>query len=84
MERGRLVKNNYATDTPFSIRLRGVMEMRDVNIKTMAAELRMSKEAVAQWRRGACAPCIDMIADICRLLNVSADYLIGIKETMED
>ena len=84
MERGRPVKNFYKTDTSFSVRLREVMNIRDVPTKELAAELRMSREAVGQWRRGVCEPSFEMLADICRELDVSADYLLGITDTMED
>ncbi len=79
---GRPTKKTYETDTPFSRRLRNMMENRDITTKEMAGELRVSREAVGSWRRGKCEPSIEILADICKVLNVSADYMLGLKETM--
>ena len=74
---GRPYKNEYKTDTIFSVRMRELMHERDVETKELAIVLRMSREAVGQWRRGVCAPSLPCLAEICDILDVSADYLIG-------
>lgn len=45
-----------------------------------AARLGVTPQAVSKWERGTSIPDITLIPDICRLLNVPSDMLLGIEE----
>ncbi len=45
-----------------------------------AARLGVTPQAVSKWERGNGLPDITLVGDICRLLHISADLLLGIQE----
>lgn len=51
--------------------------------KDMAAALGVERTRYVGWENGVNRPSIDMLVKICELLNVSADYLLGLSEVMD-
>lgn len=49
--------------------------------KTLAKLLGISQQAVGSWETGRTSPSPEMIAEIASVLKVSADVLLGLKET---
>ena len=49
--------------------------------QSLAAKLRVSKPTVQAWERGKSSPGHDMLVTICRMYEVSADYLLGLTDT---
>ena len=46
----------------------------------MARKLGFSISTVRKWEQNCCDPALETIVEICRLYNVSADYLLGLTE----
>jgi len=49
--------------------------------QSLAEKLRVSKPTVQAWERGKSSPGHDMLVTICRMYDVSADYLLGLTDT---
>lgn len=49
--------------------------------QSLAARLCVSKPTVQSWELEKSSPSHDMLVTICRLYNVSADYLLGLTDT---
>lgn len=45
----------------------------------LAARMSVTPQAVSRWERNQSLPDITMFADVCRILNISADYLLNIE-----
>lgn len=52
---------------------------RNMTQEDLAQRLGVTPQAVSKWERGTGVPDVTLIADICRLLEVRADVLLGIK-----
>ena len=48
--------------------------------QSLATKLRVSKPTVQTWERGQSAPSHEMLVTICRMYEVSADYLLGLTD----
>ena len=48
--------------------------------KSLAEKLRVSKPTVQAWELGKSSPSHDMLVTICRMYQVSADYLLGLTD----
>jgi len=46
----------------------------------LADKLQVSKSTIQSWEQGKSSPNHDLLVDICKLYNTSADFLLGIKE----
>lgn len=52
----------------------------NLNQKTFADEIKASQSQVSEWTSGKSKPSFDAIRDICLRFNISADYIIGLKQ----
>lgn len=52
---------------------------RNMTQEDLAQRLGVTPQAVSKWERGTGVPDVALIADICRLLKVHADVLLGIE-----
>lgn len=48
--------------------------------KTLAEKLRVSKPTVQAWELGKSSPSHEMLVTLCRMYEVSADYLLGLTD----
>lgn len=64
----------------FSDRLREVMEDEDVSQKELAALLGTTPQQVSKYVCGTQEMTASRLAAVCRILGVSADYLLGLPE----
>ena len=48
---------------------------------SLAAKLRVSKPTVQAWELGKSSPSHEMLVTICRMYEVSSDYLLGLTDT---
>ena len=57
-------------------------EIRNAEIKQkeLAQKLNISESNITNWKKGDNAPSIEMLYNICRHLDVSADYLLGLED----
>lgn len=64
----------------FAKRIREVRKESKLNQVEFAQRCDVKQSCVSKWERGATLPDAEMLATICRVLDVSADYLIGLKD----
>ena len=62
----------------FCIRLKELRIESGKTQKQLANELNTTDDSVFSWEKGRSQPSIEMICKLCAVLNVSADYLLGI------
>lgn len=59
-----------------------ILELRQANNLTqeeLALRLGVSPQALSKWERGQSLPDLPIFADLCRVLNVSADVMLGLE-----
>lgn len=61
-------------------RIRELRREMDITQKQLAELVKKSTTAVASWEQGLSEPCVDDIRSLCKIFNVSADYLLGITD----
>ncbi len=64
----------------FNERLKKVRLERGYTQKTMYTFLNISPNGYASWEQGRTEPDIATLKKLCKILNVSADYLIGLED----
>ena len=64
----------------FSQRLKELREEKGLSIKMLAKELGVSDVAIGRWEKGLRVPNIDVLILVASYFNVSADYLLGLKD----
>lgn len=62
----------------FSERLSEMRKLRGVTQKALATHLGISENAYQNYEYGKREPNYNTLAELCRVLEVSADYLIGV------
>lgn len=67
-------------DIPFEEILREFLINNDLTQTAFAAAVGIKQSQVSEWLRGKAKPGYDMLKKISLTFNVSADYLLGIKE----
>ena len=86
MPMGRLKQGTYplkisTKEYPhFSDRLKIAMRLRDCSVDELAASSYLTKSAICGYRSGKRSPNLDTLRIIAQNLDVSADFLIGLKE----
>ena len=48
--------------------------------KQVAGMLNKSETGYASWEQGLSEPCIDDLRKLCKIFNVSANYLLGLED----
>ena len=67
----------------FAHRLKGRLDAQNIQQKSIAATLKVSPAVFSAWIKCKSEPSLDMLARICQELNISADYLIGLTDSMK-
>ncbi len=61
-------------------RLREAIKHSPYSQKEMAHAIGVSPQTVSKYMRENIFPALDTLAKLCRYLDVSADYILGLKE----
>lgn len=64
----------------FSERLYECRKEKGLSQTALAEILGVQQSCISKWERGATAPDPEDIAKICKILDVSSDYLLGLKD----
>ena len=64
----------------FSERIKELRLEKKLNQKSFAEQMGVKQSCVSKWERGETLPDAEMIILIVEFFNVSADYLLGIKD----
>lgn len=54
------------------------LKKRNLTLNKLSKKLNFSQSATSRWKHGS-YPSIDVLAEICRYLNISADYLLELE-----
>ena len=65
-------------------RIRKYRESRGLNQKELAQQIGVSNGRVSNWEQGINRPDADILADICRVLNVSPSELLDVRLSSDD
>ena len=65
----------------FYERLRASRLKRGLTQKQVAQSLGVTLPAVSQYEKGVREPSLELLVKYCKLLNVSADYLLGLSDS---
>ena len=63
----------------FRERLKGILEKRGMTQTELARIINEAPNTISRYINGWCAPAISTLYRICTVLDVSDDYLIGLK-----
>ena len=64
----------------FKERLKEVLKENHLSQNAFAQKISMSQSVVNNYCSGKREPSLDVLISICKVLNVSADYLLGITD----
>lgn len=62
------------------IRLRGAIKISGIPQKEIAKQIGVSAQTVSKYMKVNVFPALDTFARLCKVLDVSADYILGIEE----
>lgn len=63
----------------FSQRIKEALSQSSYTQKEIARILKISESNITNWKKGDNYPSIDILYKLCLLLDVSADYLLGLE-----
>ncbi len=67
------------------MRLKEIRKQKHFTQEQLAKHLRLDRSQIGKYEHGVTSPNVDQIVAICKALNCSADYLLGlIDEEKED
>lgn len=64
----------------FAIRLRELRTERKLTQKQLASLLNTTDDSVFSWEKGRSQPPLETVRNICKIFEVSADFLLGLKD----
>lgn len=67
-------------ESEFPGRLRKLRERRGISQRVLSERCGMSKNMISVYESGEVEPTVSVIREIAKCLDVSSDYLIGLKE----
>lgn len=76
--RSKNIQNNELTG--IQQRLRESIEKSELEQKVIAERIGVSAQTVSKYMTRDVFPSLDTLAKLCALLDISADYILGLKE----
>ncbi len=64
----------------FRKRLKEVLKANNINQSELARKLNIERQGITNYKNGTSIPSLDTFKNMCKLLDVSADYLLGLEE----
>ena len=61
-------------------RLRAAIKISGIQQKDIAKQIGVSAQTVSKYMKDNIFPALDTFAKLCKVLDVSADYILGIEE----
>ena len=65
----------------FTERFNEALKYSQLSQVQLAEELKVNKATITNYKKGKIVPSLDTFFELCRLLDVSADYLLGLSDT---
>jgi transcriptional regulator with XRE-family HTH domain len=67
----------------FGEKIRALRLERGLTQKQLADKIGLGKGSISAYEQSAKYPSIEVLINLCKYFNVSADYLIGLSDSME-
>ena len=67
----------------FGLRLKTLRQSKNLTQTQLAEKLSLVKASISGYEQSAIHPSIDVLVEICKYFNVSADYLLGLSDTID-
>ena len=64
----------------FAVRLKEQRLEKGLKQKQLADAVNTTDDSIYSWEKGRSQPSIEQIRQLCKTLNVSADYLLGLED----
>ena len=64
----------------FSERIAEAIKSSGLSQKEIAEKLNISESNITNWKNGENLPSVEVLFNLCKLLNESADYLLGLND----
>lgn len=64
----------------FAVRLREQRLEKGLKQKQLAEAVGTTDDSIYSWEKGRSQPSVEQIRLLCKCLNISADYLIGLED----
>ena len=64
----------------FSERIAEAIKSSGLSQKVIAEKLNISESNITNWKNGENLPSVEVLFNLCKLLNESADYLLGLDD----
>lgn len=61
----------------FAKRLQQLRKERNLTQEDLASKLNISPQSVSKWENNLSEPDLEMLLNLCQILNVSTDYILG-------
>ena len=61
-------------------RIKELRKLNNLTQKQLAKLVNKSETAVASWEQGLSEPCVNDIRLMCKIFDISADYLLGLED----
>ena len=71
------------TEDSFGQRLKAALSSRHMMQKELAEKIGVNEMAISRYVHGGRMVSVSILIDICKALNVSTDYLLGLSEVTE-
>lgn len=68
------------SQTKFTQRFNEILKYSDVKQTTLAKAANVSKQCISDYKAGKSVPSLDTLYLICKYLDISADYLLGLED----
>ena len=64
----------------FATRLKETRKELKLTQKQLAERLSTTDDSIFSWENGRSQPSIEMLRQLCKVLDVSSDYMIGLED----
>jgi len=67
----------------FGDKVRALRQEKGLTQTQLASKLEITKSTISGYEQSIKSPSVEMLIKLCSLFNVSADYLLGLSDSME-
>ncbi|MDE7401645.1 MAG: helix-turn-helix transcriptional regulator [Clostridia bacterium] len=64
----------------FTVRLKEARQEKGWTQKQLAEAINTTDDSIFSWEKGRSQPSIELLRKLCKVLDVSSDYLIGLSD----
>ena len=64
----------------FGERLKEIRDDKNISMSELARQIGTSQQNISRWESGEIVPSADTIVMLCKSLNVSSDFLLGLSD----